>query len=348
LLTSPEPEDHTHAHPFLLFIYLFSDSGNAQARLLVSCSMHIALAGDRSEVAREGDDAAAGGWSRVSSHERNYELTCVPLLFPWCRIIGSSAYIRRDGRKLKPEVVRELVEGDLGVGAVDEEAAEVLLHPVDGDPRGPGGGRGAGGPGRGREAQADADADPDPERRHDHALRLHGGLAAPALRPAGGGGGRAAKIGRRGRREGGWNERIGWREAWAAGSVATGGGVVLVAAWRDGRGGGGGGSGAQVSGSGLCSLPLLASRSFAGRCPVCLLRLSAQAGWWCSAMARRHAACVRVCGVANRYTHGISFSFPGCGEAMWHAHAFFRPGPPGIVGIMNRSPGPFSRSIVCL
>lgn len=134
------------------------------------------------------------------------------------------------------------------------------------------------------------------------------------------------------------------REAWSADRQRVVSGGV---GWRPGEVVEGGGSGAQVPG--LCSLPLLASRSFAGRCPVCLLlRLSAQAGWWCSAMARRHAACVRVCGVANRYTHGISFSFPGCGEAMWHAHAFFRPGPPGIVGIMNRSPGPFSRSIVCL
>ena len=90
------------------------------------------------------------------------------LLFPWSRKQNRwEEHVRTEGKteeETRPEVVRELVEGDLAVGAVDEEAAEVLLHPFDGDPRGPGGGGGAAGPGRGREAQADTDPDPDPER----------------------------------------------------------------------------------------------------------------------------------------------------------------------------------------
>lgn len=169
----------------------------------------------------------------------------------------------------RPEVVGELVEGDLAVAAVDEEAAEVLLHPFDGDPRGPGGGGGAG-PGRGREAQADADPDPDPERRHHHALPLHGGRAA-CCSPAGGGD-RHDTIQRRRR----WRRRLKLRGpagaghgredgreeagvAWAAGSEQRV--VVWVAEWRAGEVAEGGGRGAQVPG--LCSLPLLASRSFA-------------------------------------------------------------------------------------
>lgn len=128
-------------------------------------------------------------------------------------------HVRTEGRteeETRPEVVRELVEGDLAVGAVDEEAAEVLLHPLDGDPRGPGGGGGAACPGRGREAQADADPDPDPERRHHHALPLHGGLAGgrAALRPAtaidtirSNDGGGATEIKRSGR-GGAWRERM--------------------------------------------------------------------------------------------------------------------------------------------
>jgi hypothetical protein len=76
-------------------------------------------------------------------------------------------------KKRKPEIVREVVEGDLAVGAVGDEPPELLLQPLDGDPI-PRGRRAAGGPRRGGEAEPHPDADADPQRRHEHALPLHG------------------------------------------------------------------------------------------------------------------------------------------------------------------------------
>lgn len=88
-----------------------------------------------------------------------------------------------EGERL-PEVVGELVEGDLAVPAVDDEAAELVLHPLQRDPGPRRASRPSARPRRGRQPQPHADAYPDPHRRHHHVLPLHAGRPTePGLPP---------------------------------------------------------------------------------------------------------------------------------------------------------------------